>query len=292
MKILFCSGNFTGSNIMLSRFLKASGQHEVKIAAFYKNHKYLHSIDWVLDPIFKKKWSREKENYFYKHCGLQVPIKVDHQYTDWIVNELINWGVDLVINDCEIYTAFIAKLLNIPIWYCSPMLQLTGFLHEKYEIKASMFHEFNKQLEKFPDGNRYLVYSSLCDIEARPMLKPGYKWIRPYSVELNETTTEENISMIQRIVNSNNVVVTTGETSFVSDCMYSGNRFFISPSPEDIEQSLNAQLFEWYGVARNIGRPKTMDYVLRQVEKPAIVPNLSVQKWNQLDEEVNEYNSF
>ena len=83
MKILYGAGNFTGSNIAAARFIKNT-EHEVRIAAHYKNHKYLESFDWCLDPLYKTKIGFL--NYFTFHHGISGP-HVNHEMADLIINE-------------------------------------------------------------------------------------------------------------------------------------------------------------------------------------------------------------
>jgi len=279
MKILFGAGNFIGSNIMLSRFLQHAQEHEIRIAAHYRNNQYLKSIDWCLDALSV----RCEKNYFKDKYGIAGP-PVDHFLTDMIINDLLEWGPELVISDCEFFTAMVAKVLEVPLWYCSSMLQITGIEHEKKELNTKIMDTTKLYLDSLPRGDTYLVYSPLCDIAARPILKRGYEWVRPYSICPKEFTTEDfNIENLQRLIPSNSLV-TTGETSFVSDCLYSGKSLLISPNPVEIEQVLNAQLLQWYGAALNIGRSTNMSFVKRQVERLAPHPSLSIQKWRQLDE--------
>ena len=201
-----------------------------------------------------------------------------------IINDLLEWEPELVISDCEFFTAIVAKVLEIPLWYCSPMLQMIGIEHERKELNTKIMDTTKRYIESLPLANAYLVYSPLCDISARPLLKHGYEWVRPYSTSPVEFTTENfDISNLQRLVPINSLV-TTGETSFVSDCLYTGKPFFVSPNPSEIEQVLNAQLLQWYGVANNIGRSINMNFVKRQVERSVPHPSLSIQKWRQLDE--------
>jgi hypothetical protein len=260
MRILFGAGNFIGSNLMLSRFLQHAQDHEVRIAAYYRNSKYLTSMDWCLDALSV----RLKTNYFKDKYGIS----------------------ELVISDCEFFTATVAKILEIPLWYCSPMLQLTGIDHERQELK-NITDTTKKYLDSLPKGDAYLVYSPLCDISSRPILKNGYEWVRPYMCGVSEFSTEDiNIDDLQKLIPDNSLV-TTGETSLVSDCLYSGKSMFISPNPLEVEQVLNAQLLQWYGVGVNIGRSTNMGFIKRQVEKKLSPPILSIQKWSQLDEKLS-----
>lgn len=274
MKILFGANNNIGSNIMLSRFLKKTKNHDIRIAAYYRNNKYLKSIDWCLDAL--PTWSGNL-NYFKNKYEVQGP-SVDYLLADMIINDLLEWGPELVISDCEPFTAAISKILEIPLWYCSPMLQITGIEHEKKSLNIS------KKIKLLPKADSYFVYSPLCDISSRPILKPGYEWIKPYSNMPDEFTTEEdfNINDVKRLI-PENTLVTTGETSFVSDCLYSGKSIVISPNPLETEQVLNAQLLQWYGVGINIGRSMNMNFIKRQVENIQPPPLLSIQKWSYLD---------
>ena len=281
MKILFGAGNFIGSNIMLSRFLQHAQGHDIRIAAHYRNNKYLRSVDWCIDALSV----RGEVNYFKDKYGVAGP-PVDHFLADMIINDLLEWEPELVISDCEFFTAMVAKVLEVPLWYCSPMLQITGIEHDKRELNTKIMDTYKLYLELLPHGDAYLVYSPLCDISARPILKKGFEWIRPYSSGPKELTTENIlIENIQRLVPPNSLV-TTGETSFVADCLYSGKSILISPNPSEIEQVLNAQLLQWYGVGINIGRSTNMNFIKRQVERMVKPTSLSIQKWRQLDEKL------
>lgn len=282
MKILLCANNFTGSNIMLSRFVQHLSGHEIKIAAYYKNNKYLKTIDWCLDPftVFFKK------NYFLEKFGIYGPV-IDFNLGDLIIDDLLDWKPDLIINDCEFITATIAKVLDIPIWYCSPLLQITGLFHDRLVINTINDFEFKRAFEKFPKGEEYFIYSPLCDISIKPLLKQNYTWIRPYYELPNEFTTEDiSLQDIQRIASS---LVTTGETSFVADCLYNNKDFLISPNHNDIEQNLNARLFNWYGIAGNIGRSFNMNFIKTRVEKFNKSYSLNIQNWNYLHEKLYSF---
>lgn len=286
MKILYGSGNYTGSNITTSRFLQSIENHDVRVAAHFLNHKFMHSFDWCLDALYQIKVG--DYNYFKKHHGIVGPY-VNHSIADMIINDLLEWEPDLVISDCEFFTAMIAKVFEIPLWYCSPMLQIIGIEKERKEIHAKAFEKFKVFFNKLPQGSKNFVYSPLCDVKGRPHLKDGFEWIRPYAQKPKDLSTEEiDLSLVKKTI-PKSCLLSTGETSFVSDCLYSGKFTFITPHPKDIEQNLNAQLLEWYGVGRNIGRSKSLNFIKNIVEKPHQSPVLSIQRWSLLDEKVNEF---
>lgn len=276
MKILFSAGNYIGSNLMIARFLHSTS-HEIRTATYYRNHKYLHHIDWSLDALLGS--TRKYFNQF----GFTGP-KVNRYNVDLFIDDLINWKPDLVINDCELITAIIAKILNIPLWYCSPMLQLTGIIHNSgfniYDFAKTLFY-----LKQLPSGDLYLVYSPLCDIAARPLLKEGYEWIKPYYQEPKEITTENiNLEKMQYLFKDS--IITTGETSLLSDYFYSGKSILISPNPVESEQVLNARLFQWYGAGFDIGRSFDIKFLNKQVERPIPKSSLSIQNWSHLNERI------
>jgi hypothetical protein len=276
MKILFSAGNYIGSNLMLSRFLHHTS-HEIRIATYYRNHQYLHHIDWSLDALLGS-----SRKYFDKH-GFTGP-KVNSYNVDLFIDDLLQWQPDLVINDCEIITALITKILDIPLWYCSPLLQLTGIIHNNgfnlYEFSKTIF-----DINQLPKGDLYLVYSPLCDIASRPLLKTGYEWIKPYYQSPKEITTE-NINFEKMQYLFKDVVINTGETSILSDHFYSGKSVLISPNPGELEQLLNARLFNWYGAGLDIGRSFDINFLNMQVERVIPKSILSIQNWSQLHERI------
>jgi len=283
VKILFGAGNFIGSNIMLSRFLEKTKEHDIRIISYYRNHKYLHHIDWCLDAIYNSR-NKQNNNYFKLKYDMISP-GVNHYLADLIINEITEWEPDLVISDCELFTALVAKILKIQLWYCSPILQFIGI---NYECKK-IYNNKIKNLSLLPKGDKYLVYSPLCDISSRPILKEGFEWVKPY-YKLPEEFTTENIKIqdLQRLIPKNSLV-TSGETSFVADCLYTGNPLFISPNPLEPEQVINAKLMEWYCSAINIGRSMNMNFIKNQIEKMKSKPVLSIQKWRTLDQKISEY---
>lgn len=286
MKILVGSGNFSGSNLMVSRWLENMPHHEFKIAAWYRNHRYLNVIDWCLDGL---QGVRVGElNYFDQNFGIQGPY-INHDLADAIIDDLLIWKPDLVISDCDLFTAAIAKVLEVPLWYCSGMLQMIGIEHDRKEIQTKKLDRIKTYLEMLPEGDARLVYSPLCDISSRPFLKSGFEWVRPYSTTPQDISTENtDLSTIQKAI-PDRCVLNTGETSLASDCVYSGRTTFISPHPHDPEQVLNAQLLEWYGCARNIGRPQSLGFAKRLIDEYSLTPILSIQKWKQLDERVEDF---
>ena len=283
MRILLGGGNFKGSNIMLSRFLENLTEHEVKICAWYRNHQYLPHIDWCIDALQK----HSTKNYFYIHHGIKGP-SVDHDVAIEVLDDIVDWDPELVISDCEAFTACAAKALNVPLWYCSSMLQFNGIEHVYGEINNNAFLQTRDILKGLPKGDVYLVYSALCEISSPPTLREGFEWVRPYFKEPYDKVLSSELSEVADIgtVIPDEYLLCSGETSFVADCLYSGKPFYVCPDPTDQECLLNAQMLQHHKCARNIGRPKSLEFVKNQVEKPNPAPHLHLQNWNFLDEKV------
>ena len=283
MKILLGGSNFTSSNIMLSRFLDHLTD-DIRICAWYRNHQYLPWIDWCLDAVHK----HSTKNYFQIHHGIKGP-SVDHGVAINVLDDILDWGPDLVISDCESFTACVAKVLGIPLWYCSGILQFNAIEHKIGAINNNAFLHLRDTIKVLPKGDLYLVYSGLCDIECPPILKDGFEWVKPYNNTNNHnkivSSCESSIESISTVI-PDGYLLCSGETSLVGDCLYSGMPFYVCPDPLDQECLLNAQMLQHCGCAVNIGRPKSLEFVKTQVEKPNNAPKMSDQYWNSLDEKV------
>jgi hypothetical protein len=120
-------------------------------------------------------------------------------------------------------------------------------------------------------------------------LKEGYEWCRPYYQD-PEIITTEDISLIEKAAKDN--LVTTGETSFVADCIYAEWPFFISPSPNNVEQMVNAKICNHRKIATNLGRQSNISLLKEAVEK-VCQPKLKMQENRTLDQIIyGKENSF
>lgn len=279
MKILLSSGNYSGSNIMLSRWLKHLTGHDIRTFAYYRNSQFLNCVDYILDPLFDN-----IEYCVFSSFGIKGP-KVNKKIAELIITDISEWCPDLIISDCEMISALLAKLLDIPLWYCSPILQLSGWEHDFGEISLYSSYPF-----KFPKANKYCIYSPICDVENRPTLKNGFEWVRPYTEDPELLNISADLSFVQKALKDE--VITTGETSFVADCIYSEWPFFIYPDPKDMEQMINARICSHRKIATNLGRQSNISLLKESVEK-VCQPKLKLQNNRTLDEIINgKENSF
>jgi hypothetical protein len=271
MKILIGANNYLGSNITISRILDQLKDHEIRVAAYYRDNQYIKVIDWCLDALFLNKSGRI--NYFKKYHGIDGPF-VSHKLVEMMINELILWAPDLIISDCEEVTATLASILEIPLWYCSPLLQTIGLQHTKSMLQYPSY-KIKNYLRTLPKANRYLIYSPLCDIVNKPMLNEGFEWVKTYCKQPNKITSSGVDLSLYKKFKSKDDLITTGETSFVVDCLFSGKPFYISPNVSEWEQMLNADLCHIYGIARNVGRSNNISFVKDQINKGTYSPILN-----------------
>jgi hypothetical protein len=292
MRILYGAGQSSGANVRLGRFLKRC-KHEVIVAAYYRNHKYLHHIDWALDAVRTTDPTRRTMvNDLFGHTG--VP-QIDYDLTSMILDHLVENTPDLIISDYEPITAHIAETMEIPLWYCSPLLMLPGLDWENGQGK--MIRQFDGVLEnirKMPTAQRQLVYSPFCDLAGRPLLKEGFEWVKPY-VERNQSLiidTHPLLNRLQHSVLQEGTPITTGETCFVSDMMYQNRAMAVVPDLEDAERTLMAELCSWYGVGQNMGQLSEGNWEYAK-SRVALLESCSVsmspQDWGYLHDKVNEY---
>ena len=131
MKILYGAGNTSGANLQLSRFLQHSS-HEVKIAAYVRNHRYLDYINWSLDALqINNGYQQKKVNELFGHTG--VP-PISYYEASEMLDDLAEWNPDLVISDAELITAHIAETFEVPLWICSPLCLATGTEWDKSQM--------------------------------------------------------------------------------------------------------------------------------------------------------------
>jgi hypothetical protein len=290
MKILYGAGTPSGANSRLGRFLKRC-QHEVLVAAYYRNHQHLHHIDWALDAVrTADPTQRSAVNELFGHDG--VP-QIDYEKASIILDSLVDSPPDLIISDYEPITAHIAQTMEVPLWYCSPLLMLVGIEWENGQAKmVRQFDGVAENIKKMPPAERYFIYSPLCDIAGRPILKDEFEWATPY-FENNQELVSENSPVIMRLSGLlDGSLVTTGETCFVSDILYRNRCVAVVTDAQDVERTLNAEMCSWYYIGQNMGDLSKvgLEYARSRV---GLLDNCSVkmspQAWGYLHDKVNEY---
>lgn len=177
MKILYAASDRLGAEIQTARFLQAmSGtNHTIKVAAYHQS-KPNQSIDWNLNAIKdifnpqQLQLDNEKLRTYYEQIGYFAP--------------------DLIISDLEIYTSYVANILNIQLWQVS-----SGLLHHatkhKEKIAVGLFkfypHMFpNELMQRIKNiifnSDRNFIYSYFGDTESFD-IQDSFEWLRPYYLE-------------------------------------------------------------------------------------------------------------
>ena len=243
MHILYGSNNTLGSNEILSQFISYTN-HEIKTLAYYNNHKYLNNIDWALDSFYYN--NKKDRNKLIDLFGTKDIPSINFKNISLVVDELVEWGVDLVISDCEPISAHISKLLGYSeLWYCSSLLLLYG-LKITIPPPLKQFNKIKNSIKKLPKADKYLIYSIFCDI-AGIELGNGFEWIRPYH---NEAIKEPSDLI------PDDCILIDGSTPSLARALYSGYGALIQSDPDYADTVINAELAKMYEIGDNLGKIK------------------------------------
>jgi len=309
MKIIYSAGNRIGASVQLERFLDHidKTKHQVKTAAYLKSSHSLYTIDWTLNAIHKKP-PKDLVKIFDIYST---------RYKQDIVNQLLNdvadFNPDLIICDNEHILAKIADEMNIPLWYCSPMLLSEGIewdsrkkINYSYFVNLDLVNKF----QIFPIAKKYLIYSPLCDFKKRPNFRTSrdddwnpickYNWVRPYfykpnsNISINEKSRLESLNKILKRINLNDYYFTDGTTDSISDAIYSKKKIIISPSIKNKESLLNAIILDRYKIAVDVAQVELMnEFSLEEIENSFNVKLNKIQLFDsktlQLHEMIDEF---
>jgi hypothetical protein len=229
-------------------------------------------------------------NDLFGHSG--VP-QIDYELASLILDHLVENTPDLIISDYEPITAHIAQTMEIPLWYCSPLLMLVGMDWESGQ--GRMIRQFDGVLEnikKMPKAQRQFIYSPFCDLAGRPLLKEGFEWVKPYTEKNQGLISEAHplLNELRKNILPDGQAITTGETCFVSDMLYQNRTVAVVPDLEDAEQTLNAELCSWYWTGQNLGKLSDSNWEYTQ-SRASMLKNCSVsmspQNWGYLHDKVN-----
>lgn len=308
MKIIYSAGNRIGANTQLSRFLDNidKTKHQVKTAAYLKSSYSINSIDWCLNSIHKK------ISYDITYLSNLDHVRYDQKIVNQLINDVADFNPDLIICDDEHILAHIANEMNIPLWYCSPMLLKEGI---EWSFRKRINYSYFINIETvnkngiLPQANKYLIYSPFCDFKFKPELKSHrdddwnklckYDWVRPYYKKCDDISINENLRLIElnktlKYINLKDWHITDGNTSSIADAIYSRKKIIITPSLKNNEALLNSILLEEYKVGVDIGQVELMDrFVLNEIENSMSVNLKQIQlndnKNLQLHEMINDF---
>ncbi|HVI41038.1 MAG TPA: hypothetical protein VM577_10280 [Anaerovoracaceae bacterium] len=198
MKIVYGAGNRIGGNQQLFRFLSHCSDHQIKIAAHIKSSESLSHIDWTLDALYHNLTPKQPQELIqlFGHSGLP---KINLKEAEILIQEIDEFGPDLIISDGEPIVAHIAQALNIRLWYCSPLHLLDGIDWQRGDLRyLSLLENTKKFLSKLPPAEKKLIYSPFGDLINAPKLRPGYEWIQPYTYLIDKKPESgKNIAVVQ-----------------------------------------------------------------------------------------------
>lgn len=174
MKILYAAGNRSSSGDQFKRIKEHLSEHEIKFAAFSSATQFIQTIDFVLDYFYSFWHDRPSYKRIVQEGFLTKELEA---YAACISN----FAPDLLIADQEPLTTSIAKLLEIPIWYCSPVHLIGGCpLKSKDVFYKEQSQLFRMEMTVWPKADRIFIYSPFSRLKKIPINKE-YEWVEPYS---------------------------------------------------------------------------------------------------------------
>jgi hypothetical protein len=244
LKILYAANNSIGAKIRLIRFLEAirNKKYNLKIAAYIKSSPAV-PIDWTLDALLD---IVDQNKFSFDNDAVRI-------YYD----QIKYFNPDLIISDCEIYTSYIANLLNIKLWIVSPLLlnKVLPF-HIKHNVGIRKYYyyiiksntkvdNYNKFIIEHSDRN--FVYSHFCDLNLFN-LPENFKWVRPYYLIGKKSKIAEH-EAVGISLNSNYNIINLLKN-------YKDSILFTSNVLEKFENIQNKNIFEYEEYSCNIKNAK------------------------------------
>jgi len=250
MNIIYSAGNRIGANNQLLRFLENTN-HNIKIAAYISSSYSIPHVDWILNAVHINN---------YPFVEDLESIRNNQNVVELLLNDVFKFKPNLIISDSEHILVYIAKRLEIPVWYCSPLNLIEAINWKKPLIYDYLFNQYKNKL---PKADKYLIYSSFCDILNPPEIKENYTWIRPYYTEPTKVCIDENsrriiFNNILRYIDLNDYSFTDGNTNSISNLFYHNKKIIISPNAKNLEALVNSVLIEQYKIGHNVGQIELM----------------------------------
>lgn len=213
MKILYGIGNRPGASIQFLRFLEHADKFSVRVAAYSGAANSLTHIDWTLDPFIKKFRKRNQTNF----------------NETFLLEDIGQWAPDLIISDGEENVLRAGQVLEIPTISCSPIHLYDGIIWHG-QLKRHLFSQWQNI-----KADIKLICSPFGNFDSGLKIKEDYFWIRPYWKHTNEF----------KIIN--------GETSYLSDMLFSGQKIISYFLINDMESILNCFISEMLNIGINLG---------------------------------------
>lgn len=258
MKILYGAGNINGSNLRLSHFLRHT-QHDVRCAAFFREHQYLETIHWTLDALTSAPNTSAKE--IQELTGIPFRVHIDN-FTK-MLDDISDWNPDLIVTDYEFITAYISKVLDIPMISCSPLHLIDGVKWERG--KKFLFSSVYEKLKLFSGAVERFIYSPFGYLNNAPELLEGFDWITPY--EESSSLYKRDTEKISKLVSVNNCSFNTGNSQNLYHQLKKHKKICVSEDPSDLEARLNGIFVDTLGLGLSIGEAeKNHLYCMNQLD--------------------------
>ena len=304
MKIIYSAGNRIGANTQLARFLDNidKKKHQIKTAAYLKSSYSISNIDWTLNAIHKN----------IPKDLIKIFDIYSTRYNQDVINQLLNdvavFNPDLIISDNEHIFAQISHEMNVPLWYCSPLLLSEGIdwdfrkkINYSYFVNLDLVNKF----QIFPSAEKCLIYSPFCDLKNKPEFRVSrdddwnpicrYDWVRPYfykpnsNICIDEYSRFKSLHKILKHVDLNDYYFTDGNTNNISDAIYNKKKILISPSLNNKESLLNAILLDRYKIGVDVAQVELMNkFSIEEIENAMETKLNKIQLFNSKNLQLHE----
>ena len=188
MKILYAAGPRIGAGEQMRRIINNLATHTFKISGYSFHTHFVKNIHWNLDFIHSIWHDCPAVKSIYCNGKLTPQLEV-------IAQEIGEFEPDICICDGEPYIAALCNLLNIELWYCSPLHLATGlnFKTKDYYYQYQI-DQLRLKMATWPKANRTFIYSPFQNFDLET--KQGYEWIQPYSFDIIHNSNEFSICIL------------------------------------------------------------------------------------------------
>lgn len=250
MKVFFAANKYVGSSLRISRLIADFPNHKI-LAPLYNSH-YFTYVDYLTDGLLYKKVKIFKPQ---THLARVPTPKCNKICVDIILKELKEWGVELIVSDLEPISAYIAKSLNVPLFYVTPLRAV------KYE--AGKFNKILTTMHELPIADKVIVYY--------PFITNDYDHVYSYNDKAETIINDPEISSKYKFLKESlegNHIFSAGETDYLADALNENKKIYIMPKYKDYESMVNAHVFEKYGLGIDIGTINSSNsYIKYNLEK-------------------------
>lgn len=270
MKILYSVRNSFSAVEQLKLFKDLNKDFTCKVMGFYDSIHQLEVVDWVLDGLYLNASPKESK-YLADKFKYKLP-KVNSYLFQKLLEDVKQYGPNLIISDLEPVSAFVAKILNIPYWKVSSLHIIDYAILPKNVLNKKIFNNINYHLRSLPKSDRTLIISPFADFYEFE-INSNAEWICPYFYKdgqiyddnfiiINQSRNKLQQGLIDYELdvydNSENLnfqncdwILTDGLVSNISKALYAGLcNIYCTYDVMDLETYINSALIQFLDLGK------------------------------------------